>query len=84
MASKATTGPSTSSPGSHHTADLKKHGSIERMWGREHGSPSVLRPACVRLKVTRTVVGWIWLARLHACLVAHLFGMLVASAPLII
>ena len=81
MASKATTGPSVSSPGSHHTADLKKHGSIERMWGREQRSPSVLRPACVRLKVIHTVVNWIWVARLHACLVAHLFGVFVASAP---
>ena len=43
MASKATTGPSVSSPGSHHAVDLKKHGSIERMWGREQRSPSVLR-----------------------------------------
>lgn len=43
MALKVTPGPSsgTRAPStSLHTAELKKHGSIERMWGREEIRPS--------------------------------------------
>lgn len=55
MALKVTPGPSsgTRAPStSLHTAELKKHGSIERMWGREEIRPS---PKIIFVVVTTPV-----------------------------